>query len=101
MKIQELTNDELIELRDSVNLKSTLYADYTNSLGVDPYDAYDFFSHYLNNTELLWKYERDSNNMCYQDSDDFFDNINNYWEYFVYDDCNLIDFRESGVWEND
>jgi hypothetical protein len=98
MKIQELTNDELIELRDSVNLKSTLYADYTNSLGVDPYDAYDFFSKYLDNTEQLWKYE---NSICYQDSNDYFSDINNYWEYFVYDDCNLIDFRESGVWEDD
>ena len=53
MKIEQLEDEQLLELRRQICLNSIYLSDYENDLGVDRQEAYDFFDGYTSYLEEL------------------------------------------------
>ena len=53
MRITQLTDADLVKLRQEITLNSVFLKDYTNTLGIDPNDAYTFFDGYVEYLEGL------------------------------------------------
>jgi hypothetical protein len=87
---EELTKNELWELREQVMLGSLFVSSYTNSFGYKSVDVSYFFDGYVNYLEELMVEDN-------ADDDEFenYDNKDNLWGWFCcYDDLSWIGFEE-------
>ena len=96
MELKDLTNEQLIKLRKEIVLNSLYKSDYENSFGIDPNEVCYFFDSYIEDMWNLWEYEKTENFKCYEK--DYFDNEENYWNNFVENEDNLIDYFNGIEW---
>lgn len=81
MKITQLTDANLVKLRQEITLNSVFLNDYTNTLDIDPNDAYTFFDGYAeylgdlmaedgrkeNYQDILKEYDNEENLKAWRD----------------------------------
>ena len=86
---EELTPNELWELRTEIILNSLYVADYTNSFGFSAKDVSYFFEGYI---EYIYELMNEDNADDSQFKD--YDNLNNLWAWFnCYDDLSWLKFE--------
>lgn len=87
MKITELNKAQLIQLRNEIVLNSLFIKDYTNTLGIEPQEAYYFFEGYAELLDNLMKEAEDKRD--YQEALRDYDTEDNlYCWWLVYHNTN-------------